>query len=346
MDKQFAQLEQSHMPYMAPAADGVTGFFFCVKNHLGVWKLRRFWENSLLEVATGLPEDWNECCPVADFDDGLFSLSFVAGPTREAGRNGLYQFKGLPNDDTVKRLCDADVGFARQNWLAHGSRRGPLIINRGGRERELHIEGLDFLYRVCPDAFAPSRLLITATVAGVDRSIIYDVHSGACKIVTFQDSCMYKFAAHPAGGFVYALRGVGDNEDRRVVQSGSVVRVATPGLIQLKEPVKTDSMDCVACFRKHIAAALSFAKEIMAGHGAGDDLDHRPDLAGEIASAEQHAKEMTVAGYAKALRELRHRLDAQGWETTPDDLSLLRRLWKSSMGVDCGCRKHRGEGKK
>ena len=340
---QFAQMEQTHMPYRVPSENGVIGYFLCVKNPLGVWKLRRLWENSFLEIPTGLPDDWNECAPVADFDEGVFTLSFIAGPTRAAGKYGLYKFANLADDDQVIRLCDADVGFARQDWLVWGSRRGPLIVRRGKNEQELHIAGLDYLYRVCPDAFAPSRLLITASVEGIDQSIIYDFHSGECQKVTENHCCLYKFAAHENGGYLYALRGTGDNEDRRVVQSGEVRIWSVPDLIQLKPRENADSMDCVACFRKHIAAALSFAKEIMAGHGDGADLDHRADLEGEIANAEQHAREMTVPGYAMALRELRHNLDAKAWQPAPDDIVVLRKLWKSSMGVSCGCSKHRRE---
>lgn len=340
---QFAQFGQSHMPYMTQAM-GLCNVFFCLKNDLGAWKLHCGGEGEFCRVENDLPDDWNECCPVAEWQGGALHVSFVAGPTREAGRNGLYRMElGSLN---TSRIMDADVGFARWGWLVWGSRRGPLVVRRGGGEVELHVEGLDFLYRVCPDAFAPSRLLITAAVGGVDKSIIYDFHSGGCEVVTFQDQCLYKFAAHPSGDFVYALRGKGDNEDRRIAQSGSVVRVAAPGLIRVAErEAADDSMDCVACFRKHVAAALSFAKEVMGGHGEGSPLDHRVDLAGEIGNAEQHAREMTVPGYAAALRELRHGLEGRRWMAGADDIVVLRKLWKSSMGADCGCGKRSKGGK-
>ncbi|MFA7584496.1 MAG: hypothetical protein WCZ46_13275 [Proteiniphilum sp.] len=337
---QFSQFEQSHMPYVTMGPDEKSHGFFCLKNALGVWKLCHTYGNGHVEVGTGLPDDWNECCPVAEYEDEVWRMSFVAGPTRVPGRYGLYRMTDF-KADALERVLDADVGFARWDWLVWGSRRGPLIVKRGKNEQELHIAGLDFLYRVCPHAFAPSRLLITAAIGGVDQSIVYDFHSNECQIVTFQDACLYKFAAHPCGDYVYALRGNGDNEDRRVVQSGSVVYTPAPDLISLKKRETGDSMDCVACFRKHIAAALSFAKEIMGGHGAGADLDHRADLEGEIANAEQHAREMTVPGYAAALRELRHTLDAKAWQPGADDVVVLRKLWKSSMGVSCGCGKHR-----
>lgn len=336
----FAQFEQSHMPYLTEIPNGLYAFF-CVKNHLRVWKL---WCNSKFgnhQVNSGLPEDWNECCPVAEWEDTIWHVSFVAGPTRQPGRYGLYRMRG--GTGVALRLLDADVGFVRWDWMVSGGRRGPLIVRRGKTEQELHIAGLDYLYRVCPNAFAPSRLLITASINSADQSISYDTHTGDCQIVTFQNECMYKFAAHPSGDYVYALRGDGDNEDRRIVQSGSVAYTPAADLIQVRKLEKEDSMDCVACFRKHLAAAISYSKEIMAGHGIGASLDHRPDLEGEITGAEHHAREMTVPGYAAALRELRHTLEGKGWQPEPDEIAMLRKLWKSSMGVSCGCSKHRRE---
>ena len=62
-----------------------------------------------------------------------------------------------------------------------------------------------------------------------------------------------------------------------------------------------------------------------------------PDLEGEIgANAEQHAREMTVPGYAMALRELAQPWTRKPGKPAPDDIVVLRKLWKSSMGVSCG----------
>lgn len=341
---QLPSNSSAHMPYMVHGPDGVF-MFFCVKNDVGAWKLNVSSPNQApRRLENDLPADWNECCPVAEYDEGRWSVSLVAGPCRGPEKNGLYRLD--PHAGTTSRLLDADVGFSRQGWLAHAGRRGPLIVRNGSAEASLDIAGLDFLYRVCPDAFSPGILLITASIGGVDQSIAYDYHHRTCHVVTFQHACLYKFAAHPDGNYVYALRGPGDHEDRQIVTSGTVVRTPAPDLIQARDmAAQPDKMNCLACFRKHVAAALSFAKEIQAGHGAGADLDHRPDLEGEISNAEHHAMEMTVPGYAPALRELRHRLDRQQWLPAAEDVALLRRLWKSSMGISCGCAKHRESGK-
>ena len=41
-----------------------------------------------------------------------------------------------------------------------------------------------------------------------------------------------------------------------------------------------ENMICFECISKHLSAALSYAKEVMSGHGKGSELDHRPDLLG------------------------------------------------------------------
>lgn len=51
-----------------------------------------------------------------------------------------------------------------------------------------------------------------------------------------------------------------------------------------------DSMRCWDCLLKHLAAAVSYGKEVLSGHGRGNELDHRIDFLGEIINAEQHAE--------------------------------------------------------
>ena len=108
------------------------------------------------------------------------------------------------------------------------------------------------------------------------------------------------------------------------------------------------SMNCPACYRKHLACALEYAEEIMHGHGGSIPpaassssflfppssvpfaLDHRPDLAKHLCAAEEHARELNPV-HANALRGLRHDLDAREWSAITSDTNLLRRLWLESL---------------
>jgi hypothetical protein len=85
-------------------------------------------------------------------------------------------------------------------------------------------------------------------------------------------------------------------------------------------------MDCRDCLRKHLAAALSYAKEILDGHGKGARPDHRPDFAGEIINAEHHA--IAIDGLdPEPFRSLRHGLDSREWCPDNNDIDRLRHLW-------------------
>ena len=53
-----------------------------------------------------------------------------------------------------------------------------------------------------------------------------------------------------------------------------------------------DSMKCWDCLLKHLAGAVSYGKEVMSGHGRGNELDHRIDFLGELINAEHHAETM------------------------------------------------------
>lgn len=89
--------------------------------------------------------------------------------------------------------------------------------------------------------------------------------------------------------------------------------------------IKTE-MDCRDCLRKHLAAALSYAKEILDGHGKGARPDHRPDFAGEIINAEHHAIAIVELD-PEPFRALRHDLDTREWLPENNDIDTLRYLW-------------------
>lgn len=342
--QRFAQISGSHMPYLLPGSDEAL-LFFCLRNSNGAWRLHKAGRDGMERVETALPEAWNECCPVAVREDGALRLTFVAGPAAAgAERNCLMSMPDASAGYPPDKLELADVGFARQAWRVYAGRRGPLRLERGRDAWRLEIKGLDYLYRVCPDAWEPARLLITASIEGRDRSLAYSLLDGSMTEYSFNGESLYKFCSAGAAGWLYAQRGEGDFEDRdiRFAAAGEVQASNASDLAERVDDVDSQGMDCVRCFRKHVAAALSYAKEVLSGHGEGGEPDHRADLEGELAGAEAHAAVMDlVPGYAPALRELRHALEGRAWRPEDRDLALLRRMWKSSMGLVCGCGRRR-----
>ncbi len=85
-------------------------------------------------------------------------------------------------------------------------------------------------------------------------------------------------------------------------------------------------MNCKSCALKHIAAAISYGKEVISGHGKGAELDHRPDFIGELVNAEHHL-EMLNPGLHVKVTSLRRRL--QEIDHTPGivEINLLRQFW-------------------
>ncbi len=89
------------------------------------------------------------------------------------------------------------------------------------------------------------------------------------------------------------------------------------------------SMDCPQCVRKHLANAISYAKEVLSGHGAGGDPDHRPDLLGELGNAEHHLAESSGDGgrVLGRILSLRRQLEETGGVPGPGIVAELRILW-------------------
>ena len=88
-----------------------------------------------------------------------------------------------------------------------------------------------------------------------------------------------------------------------------------------------DNMKCPACILKHLSAALSYAKEVQSGHNRGHELDHRPDLLGELVNAEHHLKLLDNNLY-DAVAGLRKKLQENGINPNMAHTEYLRKLWK------------------
>lgn len=92
-------------------------------------------------------------------------------------------------------------------------------------------------------------------------------------------------------------------------------------------------MYCQQCVRKHIANAISYAKEVLSGHGDGGDPDHRPDLLGELGNAEHHLQDGTEQQRLfEQVLAVRRKFEDAGYVPYPEMITELRRLWAESAG--------------
>ena len=85
-------------------------------------------------------------------------------------------------------------------------------------------------------------------------------------------------------------------------------------------------MKCYQCVLKHIATAISYGKEIMINHGAGADLDHRPDYLGELVNAGHHLK-LLDNNLFNLLEKFRQKAQDENLIVRFSDLQYLRKLW-------------------
>jgi len=86
------------------------------------------------------------------------------------------------------------------------------------------------------------------------------------------------------------------------------------------------SMKCKDCVLKHIANAMSYAKEILSGHGIGGTPDHRPDYLGELVNAENHLEHISIELLNRVM-VLRTAAQTRRMVPLESDIDTLRQLW-------------------
>ena len=86
------------------------------------------------------------------------------------------------------------------------------------------------------------------------------------------------------------------------------------------------SMKCKDCVLKHIANAMSYAKEILAGHGIGGTPDHRPDYLGELVNAENHLEHISIELLNRVMA-LRTAAQIRRMVPVESDIDTLREIW-------------------
>jgi len=205
----------THMPFACPDSDGNVKEFCCIQN-AGLWKLYHFTGKKWKRLKTGLPTDAFECGPCAEFEDGMWKVSFIAGGWQGNRRFRLYRMYGF--DGTPMAQEFADVGFVWKDRVVHAGRRGPITIMEPGRTVTLTLHGVEYLYSVSYDPFLPNRLLISGQFPG-GEIFSWAYQPGMkklCEIVA-DGVPAYKCAFYEGDCF-YAKRN-GNFEDRHIVKA-------------------------------------------------------------------------------------------------------------------------------
>jgi len=214
----FNDSRYTHMPFAAVGPDGNTEEFCCIPVN-GVWKLYHFTGTRWKRIRTGLPDDAFECGPCAEFEDGMWKISFVAGGAKSDREFKLYRLLGFDAEPMVQTA--ADVGFVWKDRVVHAGRRGPITVVEPGQTVTLTLPGIEYLYRVSYDPFQPNRLLISGQFPnGEIFSWAYQPGMKILKEVIADGVPAYKCAFY-GGDCYYAKREVGF-EERHIVQAESL----------------------------------------------------------------------------------------------------------------------------
>lgn len=214
----FNDNRYTHMPFACPDENGNPKEFCCILTG-GVWKLHHFTGKRWKRIKTGLPADATECGPTAEFEDGVWKISFIAGGWEGDRRFRLYRMYGLNSEPMAQEF--ADVGFVRKDHVVYAGRRGPITIVEPERAVTLTLHGVEFLYRISYDPFQPNRLFISGQFSG-GEIFSWAYQPGMKKLyeVVADGVPAYKCAFYE-GGCYYAKHEAGF-EERHIVQAESL----------------------------------------------------------------------------------------------------------------------------
>ena len=205
----------THMPFAACDGDGTPQEFCCIQCD-GLWKLHWRRGGKWRRIRTGLPDDATECGPTAEWEDGMWKVSFIAGGWKGDRRFRLYRMYGLDSEPMAQGF--ADVGFVRKDAVAMAGRRGPIVIRDSERIVTLAIPEAEYLYRLSYDPRRPNRLLVSGqTKGGEIFSWAYAPGMDELVAVTDNGTPAYKCALWDGQCF-YAERLKGF-EERRIVRA-------------------------------------------------------------------------------------------------------------------------------
>ena len=214
----FSNLQKSHMPFIAygKSPEFIPKAICClwVNNK---WKLHHFENGEWKRINTGLPEDATECSPTAEYIDGKWKISFIAGGFEPDKKFYLYRIADLENPISEKVL-QADVGFIWKNKIISAKRNSEIFINDSKQSISLRIPNVQWLYRISYNPDNPQEFLISGQLnTGKLFSWICNPTAKYLQEICNNDEVAYKLAISHGRCF-YAKRGNGF-EDRTIVEA-------------------------------------------------------------------------------------------------------------------------------
>ena len=205
----------THMPFAAFGGKGRPQEFCCI-NIGGLWKLHRRQGRKWRRIQTGLPDDATECGPTAEWEDGMWKVSYIAGGWKGDRRFRLYRMYGLDSEPMAQGF--ADIGCVRKDTVAMAGRRGPIVIRDSERIVTLSIPEAEYLYRLSYDPRRPNRLLISGQFRGGEL-FFWSYAPGTGELLSVADSGVPAYKCALWDGDCYYAERLAGFEERRIVRA-------------------------------------------------------------------------------------------------------------------------------
>ena len=210
------RMNNTHMPFMAN--HGADVISLCCRKVGGFWKLHRKIDGDWVRLNTRRQTDAIECSPTAEWRDGQWHITFIAGGAEEDRLFRLYEYV----DGEVAMIKEpAYVGFRNRKMLVHGGRARSFTVEMGTTKKVFESENLDELFRISYDPIAPSCLLISGRYNGAVFSWRYNIGNNRAFDIEADDGVAYKCAFFREK--CYYAKQIGEGfEDREVVEAQKV----------------------------------------------------------------------------------------------------------------------------
>lgn len=213
-------MNNTHMPFLSRC--GAEEISLCCRKVNGFWKLHQKVGDDWVRLNTQRPDDATECSPTAEYQDGKWHISFIAG-----GAEGDRLFRMYTYVDGVVTLAKepAYAGFVNRKMLVYGGREKQFTIELAGGaiKKIFNSPGLEELFRISYDASRPHRLLISGRYHERICSWIFDLSNDNLHEVEADGNPAYKCAF--IDGKCYYAKQVGDGFEDREVFEASVVKI-------------------------------------------------------------------------------------------------------------------------
>lgn len=238
---QFSKDRYSHMPFIQFNSESQPMLFCCLQIN-GIWKIHYYNGTRWVRLYTGLPDDATQCSPAAEYEDGMWKISFIAGGSEESPMFYLYRKYGFEAQLAIP-VMPADVGFIWKEQTTIASRKSSIFQFEQGATTQIQLQNIEYLYRITYNPNNPRQLLISGQEhSGNIFSITYFPQSGQMFRVFDGDKICYK-ACFWYDECYYAQKKDDEGfEDRRIVKAENLILQPIEAQIYIKN-IKIEQTD-------------------------------------------------------------------------------------------------------